>query len=151
MADCKDCEAKNIEHVEDHPDQCCACFDISCGHPPGDLLREQRKHYEEQIARLRAEVELQVRQMGEFAERSEDDMNTLRAEVERLERDKGILIGQSVEAGKLFNEMTAEVEALRTVRGAAELIDADLNDAAIPEISHRRALRAALDAAKEKP
>lgn len=67
----------------------------------------ERDERDRQIARLRAEVELQVRQMGEFAERSEDDMNTLRAEIERL-----------TDCERVAAETVTELMALRSVRDA---------------------------------
>lgn len=89
-----------------------------------------------------------------------DEIARLRAEVERLERDKGILIGQSVEAGRLFNEMKAEVERLKRARDAAANVEEHWIEVASvvlcdtdycrPLSAAMSGLRAALDAEKRQ-
>lgn len=56
-ARCK-CGAK-IEHAEDHPNQCCDCFDIECGAPFQQILCERDAAA---YARGKADAEQQVRE-----------------------------------------------------------------------------------------
>lgn len=112
-----------------------------------------------EIARLRAEVELQQRQFEEFAERSADDIGTLRAEVERWkdacehEIDKARKVQTALSAE--LAATLAEVEALRRVRELvlkyqrAWLDDESFYDGVGAAI-RADLFSAALDAAKEK-
>ncbi len=90
----------------------------------------------EEAIRLRGEVELAVKQMAEFAERSEDDKNTLRAEIQKL----------CAVRDALAEERAARREAHKARYGARDL-DAHRLFAAAEEL--RGKAYAALDAAKE--
>lgn len=69
-----------IEHAEDHPDQCCTCFDVECGMPVHQALREERKkaRREGMIAGLERALDMND------AWDAVDWSTKIRAEVERL-------------------------------------------------------------------